>query len=143
MLKSIELNKTKLRYITIKNYKNDLKQWKKLKELELLREKKNKWNKKTKIKLNVLNNEIIDVLKKFEFELEKGTLENRYCKKLNSCKDTVKLRLSSKEEINEIKKLRKEIGNNEDKLLNAETKIFELLTDSEYQKEVLLYDIMT
>ena len=41
MLKSIELNKTKLRYITIKNYKNDLKQWKKLKELELLREKKN------------------------------------------------------------------------------------------------------
>ena len=40
MLKSIELNKTKLRYITIKNYKNDLKQWKKLKELELLREKK-------------------------------------------------------------------------------------------------------
>ena len=40
MLKSIELNKTKLRYITIKNYKNDLKQRKKLKELELLREKK-------------------------------------------------------------------------------------------------------
>ena len=46
------------------------------------------------------------------------------------------LRLSAKEKINEIKRLKEEDQNNKNKLLNhlldSETKIFKLLTDLEY-----------
>ena len=39
-----------------------------------------------------------------------------------------------KERINEIKRSKEEVKNNEDKLLDGETKIFKLLTDLEYEK---------
>ena len=46
------------------------------------------------------------------------------------------LRLSAKEKINEIKRLKEEDQNNKNKLLNhlldSQTKIFKLLTDLEY-----------
>ena len=42
---------------------------------------------------------------------------------------TTKLRLAAKEEINKIEGLKEELKNNEYKLLNAETKIFKLLTN--------------
>ena len=129
-------------YVTIINYKNDVKRLKEFKELKLLREQEiNEINKETKIKLNVLNDEINDVLEKLEFELEHGTLKNRYLKKLNSYEDRIKLRLSAKEEINEIERLKKEVENNEDKLLDAETKISKLLTDLEYENKDILHNI--
>ena len=39
-----------------------------------------------------------------------------------------------KERINEIKRSKEEVKNNEDKLLDGETKIFKLSTDLEYEK---------
>ena len=53
------------------------------------------------------------------------------------------LRLSAKEKINEIKRLKEEVKNMEDKLLNddSEYKNFELLTDLEYKKEETFHDI--
>ena len=89
-----------------------------------------------------LNDEINDAVKNLEFELEHGTFKNRYFKKSNSCEDKIKLRFSAKEERNEIERLKEEVENNEDKLLNAETKISKLLTDLTYEKEDILCDLM-
>ena len=54
---------------------------------------------------------------------------------------TTKLRLAAKEEINKIEGLKEELKNNEYKLLNAETKIFKLLTNLKYEEEGILNDI--
>ena len=53
------------------------------------------------------------------------------------------LRLSAKEKINEIKRLKEEVKIKEDKLLNndSEYKNFKLLTDLEYKKEETLHNI--
>ena len=88
-----------------------------------------------------LNDEINDAVKNLEFNLEHGTFKKRYFKKSNSCEDRTKLRLSAKEEINEVGRLKEEVGNNEDKLLNAETKISKLLTDLTYEKEDIFFDL--
>ena len=45
-----------------------------------------------------------------------------FFKRQNSYEDKIKLRLESKEKINEIESLKEEVMNNEDKLLIAETK---------------------
>ena len=45
-----------------------------------------------------------------------------FFKRQNSYEDKIKLRLESKEKINEIETLKEEVMNNEDKLLIAETK---------------------
>ena len=45
-----------------------------------------------------------------------------FFKRQNSYEDKIKLRLQSKEKINEIESLKEEVMNNEDKLLIAETK---------------------
>ena len=45
-----------------------------------------------------------------------------FFKRQNSYVDKIKLRLESKEKINEIESLKEEVMNNEDKLLIAETK---------------------
>ena len=37
-----------------------------------------------------------------EFDLKHGTRKSRYCKRLNSHEDEIKLTLAAKEEINEI-----------------------------------------
>ena len=54
---------------------------------------------------------------------------------------TTKLRLAAKEETNKIEGLKEELKNNEYKLLNAETKIFKLLTNLKYEEEGILNDI--
>ena len=51
-----------------------------------------------------------------------------------------KLKNISKKEIDEIKKLKEEVENNENKLLNAKTKTFKL-TDLKYDEEDKLHDI--
>ena len=102
----------------VKNYNNNLESLNELKELKLHREQKiNEIRKETKIKLNVLIDKINDVLKELEFKLEHGTLKNRYFKKLNSREDRIKLKLSWKGQINEIKRL-KGVENNENTLLD-------------------------
>ena len=51
--------------------------------MEWLREQEiNEIKNGTKIKLNMLNDEIDDILKNLEFKLKHGTLKNRYFKKL-------------------------------------------------------------
>ena len=55
---------------------------------------------------------------------------------MNNCEDRIKLRLSAKQEINEIERLTEEVKNNEHKLLNAETKIFKLSIDLIMKEEI-------
>ena len=60
----------------------------------------------------------------------------------NSNKKERKLRmLAKKKRINEIERLKEEVKNNEDKLLDGETKIFKLLTDLENEKHDALHNI--
>ena len=95
----------------------------------------NEIKQETEIKSNTLNEEINDISKNLQFELEHGTLKNRYFKKLNRREGRIKLRLSEKEEINEIEKLKEEVKNNVDELLNAETEISKSLTDLKFEKK--------
>ena len=53
-----------------------------------------------------------------------------------------KLGLSAKEKINKIERLKEEVQNNEDKLLDKKTKISKLLTDLEYEKNETLHNIV-
>ena len=130
-------------YITIKNFDNNIKPLKELKELQLLREQKiNEIKKGTKIKLNLLNDEMNDILEDLEFELKRGTLKNRYFTKLNSHEDEIKLRLAAKEEINETERLKEEVTNNKDTLSSIDNEILKLLTVLKYEEEDILHDIM-
>ena len=52
------------------------------------------------------------------------------------------LGLSAKEKINKIERLKEEVQNNEDKLLDKKTKISKLLTDLEYEKNETLHNIV-
>ena len=48
---------------------------------------------------------------------------------------------NKKKRINEIKRLKEEVKNNEDKLLDSETKISKLLTNLEYEKNDTVHNI--
>ena len=50
--------------------------------------------------------------------------------------------LSAKEKINKIERLKEEVQNNEDKLLDKKTKISKLLTDLECEKNETLHNIV-
>ena len=109
----------------------------------MLREQKiNEIKKGTKIKLNLLNDEMNDILEDLEFELKRGTLKNRYFTKLNSHEDEIKLRLAAKEEINETERLKEEVTNNKDTLSSIDNEILKLLTVLKYEEEDILHDIM-
>ena len=109
----------------------------------MLREQKiNEIKKGTKIKLNLLNDEMNDILEDLEFELKHGTLKNRYFKKLNSHEDEIKWRLAGKEEINETERLKEEVINNKDTLSSIDNEILKLLTVLKYEEEDILHDIM-
>ena len=109
----------------------------------MLREQKiNEIKKGTKIKLNLLNDEMNDILDDLEFELKHGTLKNRYFKKLNSHEDEIKWRLAGKEEINETERLKEEVINNKDTLSSIDNEILKLLTVLKYEEEDILHDIM-
>ena len=70
-------------------------------------------------------------------------LRCRFCENHRILKKKRELRLSAKEKINEIKRLKEEVKIKEDKLLNndSEYKNFKLLTDLEYKKEETLHNI--
>ena len=109
----------------------------------MLREQKiNEIKKGTKIKLNLLNDEMNDILEDLEFEIKHGTLKNRYFKKLNNHEDEIKLRLAGKEEINETERLKEEVINNKDTLSSIDNEILKLLTVLKYEEEDILHDIM-
>ena len=123
---------------------SQLKKKKKLNEMEkieIIREQQiNEIKQDPKIKLNALNDEIDNISENLKFQLKHGTLKSRFFKRVNTYEDE-KVKIISKKEINEIKKLKEEVENNENKLLNAKTKIFKL-TDLEYDEEDKLHDIM-
>ena len=54
----------------------------------------------------------------------------------------VKLRNAARKKIDEIERLKEEVKNNDYELLNTEIKISRLLTDSKYEKEYILHDIL-
>ena len=91
-----------------------------------------------KKKLNVLDDEISNILEKLNEDLTTLELRCRFCEKSYDFEKEREFRLSTKERINERKRRKEKTENNKDKLLNhlldGETKIFELLTDLEYEK---------
>ena len=104
---------------------------------------RNKLNKnlnknETKQKLNMLDDEINNILAKLDVNLT--TLEVRciFCEKQFSFRKERELRLSPKENINKIERLKEEVENKEDELLyyllDGETNVSKLLTDLEYEK---------
>ena len=50
--------------------------------------------------------------------------------------------LSAKGKINKIERLKEEVRNNEDKVLDGETKISKLITDLKYEKNDALHNIV-
>ena len=100
-----------------------------------------------KRKLNVLDDEISNILEKLNEDLTTLELRCRFCEKSYDFEKERVFRLSTKERINEIKRRKEKTENNKDKLLNhlldSETKIFELLTDLEYERQEILNNIAT
>ena len=77
-----------------------------------------------------------------EYELKYVSLRNIFFNRLNTYEAEIKLRLATKEKINEIERLKGELRNNEVELLTVESKISKLLTDLKYEKEDILHGIM-
>ena len=111
------------------DYKNNLKTLNKLDEF-------NEIKSKTRIELNTLNDEVNDILN-LEFELE---LKKIFFNKANDYWSEEKLRFFAKEG-NRIKILKKKVKNNEDKVLEVEGKISEVLSDLQYENQNILNDI--
>ena len=131
-------------YIVVKDYKNNVEHLKEQRDLEVLRELEiNEIKEEAKIQLNELEIGKKEVLDNLKFELEYGSLRNRYINRSNSYEDEIKLRIEAKVRINEINRLKEEVRNNEDILLNSDTKIDGLLTDLKYEEKDIMNDIMT
>ena len=96
-----------------------------------------------KIQLNELQIEKNEALDNLKYELEYRSLKNRYLKRSNRYEDEIELRIEAKVRINEINRLKEEVRNNEDILLNSETEIDKLLTDLKYEEKDIMNDIMT
>ena len=111
------------------------------KKLELLREQEIKEIKnETTRKLNMLDDEINDIFQKLDVDLTTLILKCKFFEKLYAydfIKMERKLRILAKERINEIKRFKEDVKNNEDKLLDGETKSFKLLTDLKYEKKCI------
>ena len=95
-----------------------------------------------KIKLNELEIEKNELLDNLKFELEYGSENNRYWKRSNSYEDQIELRIEVKVWIDEINRLKEEVRNNEDILLNSETETDTLLTNLKYEEKDIMNDIM-
>ena len=105
------------------------------KKLELLEEQEiNEIKNETKRKLNMLDDEINNRLGKFYVDL--ATLRIK-CEFFQKPYEAVPWKRTSKTE-----RLKEEVKNNEDKLLDREIKIFRLLTDLEYEKHDALHNIV-
>ena len=100
----------------------------------------------TKRKLNMLDDEINDILEKLDVNLTTLELRCIFCEKPHDFEKERELRLSAKEKINEIKRLKEEAENNKDKLLDYllddENKFLKSLNDLEYEKHDSLHNII-
>ena len=101
----------------------------------------------TKGKLNMLDDEISDILEQLDVNATALKLRCRFCEKLHDFEKERQLRLLAKEKINEIERLKEEVKNNKDglldRLLDDETKISKSLTELEYEKHSALHNITT
>ena len=117
-----------------------------IKKQELLRKQEiNEIKNKTKRKLDLLDDEINDILEKLDVDLTTLRLKCEILKKpyeYNSIKKERKLRVLAKKRTNEKERLKEEVKSNEDKLLDGETKIFNLSTDLKYEKHNTLHNIV-
>ena len=117
----------------------------KIKKLELLREQEiNEIKNEKKRKLNMLDDEINHILEKLDVDLTTLILTSNFFEKLyeyDSIKKERKLRILAKEKVNKVERLKEEVKNDEDELLDGETKILKLLTDSKFEKIDTLHDI--
>ena len=98
----------------------------------------------TKRKLNMLDDEINHILEKLDVDLTTLILTSNFFEKLyeyDSIKKERKLRILAKEKVNKVERLKEEVKNDEDELLDGETKILKLLTDSKFEKIDTLHDI--
>ena len=115
------------------------------KKLELMREQEiNEIKNETKRKLNMLDDEINHILEKLDVDLTTLILTSNFFEKLyeyDSIKKERKLRILTKEKVNKVERLKEEVKNDEDELLDGETKILKLLTDSKFEKIDTLHDI--
>ena len=92
----------------------------------------------------MLDDEINNILEKLDVHLTTLRLKCKFLKKpyeYDSIKKESELKISAKEKISEIKRLKEDVKNNEDKLLDGETKIFKLLTDLEYEEHDAMHNI--
>ena len=78
----------------------------------------NELKNETKRKLNMLDDETNDILEKLDANLTTLELRCIFCEKPHDFEKERELRLSAKEKINEIKRLKEEAENNKDKLLD-------------------------
>ena len=132
----------------IEEFKDELKDLKnilnEIKELELLRKQGiNELKNETKRKLKMLDDEVSDTFKKLDVNLTTLELRNFFCKKpYNFEKERIK---TINKRGNKIKRLKEEVENNMDELLDhlfgGETNIFKQLSDLEYEKEETLHNI--
>ena len=149
MLLSLKkLREDKLRNI-IEEFKDELKDFKnildKINEPELLKEQEiDETKNKTKRELSMLDDEISDILEKLDVNVKSLKLRCRFYEKPHDFEKGRELRLSAKEKIDEIKRLKEEVENNKDNfidhLLDAENNFCKLLTDLEYEKHNALHD---
>ena len=92
----------------------------------------------------MLDVEINDILEKLDVYLTSLILKCKFFEKpyeYDSIKKEGKLRILVKEEVNKIERLKEEVNNDEDELLDGETKKFKLLTDLKYEKKKKKYEL--
>ena len=94
----------------------------------------------------MLHDEISDVLEKLDVDLTTLELRCKFCEKPYNFLKKRELRSSAKEKINEIERLKEEVENNVDGLLDHfldyEDKISKILTDLKYKKHDALNNII-
>ena len=134
--KNAELNKAKLRYMLIKEFKDDSAILKtilnEMEKLEMIGEKEiNEIQNETKTKLNKLNEEIYRILLNLEFDLCNEKLKRRFFNRPNNYEDEINeiiLRKAARNKIDETERSKEEVKNKEDKLLKHDVMNFKSLS---------------
>ena len=135
LLKHKELIKSKLGYTTIKEFRDELT------SLKTILNEINKLKLETKRKFNMLDDNISDTLEELDVDLT--TLELKYkffenFEKPHDFEKERKLRLSAKQKVNEIERLKEKVKKKKD---DSEAKNSELLTGVELEKHDALHHI--
>ena len=85
----------------------------------MLREQEiNEIKNETKRELNMLDDGISKIIEKLDVNLTNLELRSRFCKNSHNFEKERELRLLTKEKINETERLKEEVENNKDKLLD-------------------------